>query len=103
MLHACIENSRQSTYVDELRTRICDIMHATAPNDAWRHDEVYELQSQREASEWRCLITMAEPGKSSPPYLRLVHAWALAITMGITIIFLSDNDTRAWEAACRAE
>ena len=55
MLHAWVVTSCQSTHVDELRNRICDTMHATAPSSAWMRDELNELQGpedvQWEASE----------------------------------------------------
>ena len=96
MLHSWIVTSCRPTCVDDLRTRICETMHAAARGDAWRQDELYELQSpedlEREASEWGRLIRMAEPGQSSPPYLRAVHARALAISTDTIVIWIPEHN-----------
>ena len=97
MLHAWIVTFGSDIHVDELRANICRTMRASTPSDVWRRDELYDLQAptnvDREALEWERLATMAEPAQRSPPYLRWVHARALAINTGVILVLLTEHSS----------
>jgi hypothetical protein len=105
LLHAWAVTHKSNLDVNALRELICDTMDASTPQSAWRRDTHFDLllpsNSEFESETWATTLQMARPRQTPAPYLREVHARALAIATGNTIIVLNEKDRLRQGAAAQ--